>query len=165
MNKLIIRYVVALNRLNNQGETSIGCRITYNKQRKQFSTGVFINPKNWNNKLQEAEPPDKENTLINQQLSLIDNKIRQAFLLLQVKEDVFTVNDIYSLYKGEKIAKEYNVIEYFELYLNKLKKLIGIDIKQVTWSKFYYVKNNVKSFIKHKYKSTDIPLKKLKLQF
>jgi integrase len=53
----------------------------------------------------------------------------------------------------------------FESYLNMLKKLIGIDIKQATWNKFHYVRNNVKSFIKWKYKTNDFPLKKLTLQF
>ncbi len=64
-----------------------------------------------------------------------------------------------------KLRKEYNVIEYFEHRLNKLKKLIGIDIKQVTWDKSYYVKNNVKSFILWKFQQKDIPLNKLKLHF
>jgi len=100
MNKLIIRFRNAPNRLNNQGKTSIGCRITYNKTRKEISTGLFINPSLWNNKQQIAEPPNEENTLINKQLSLIENKIRQAFLMLQIHDDRFTVNDFYTMYKG-----------------------------------------------------------------
>ncbi|MDP3353099.1 MAG: tyrosine-type recombinase/integrase [Flavobacteriaceae bacterium] len=163
--KLIVRYIVALNRINNVGKTSIGCRITYGKQRIQFSTGLFINPKSWNSKHQKAEPPNEENDFINIQLSLIKSKINKVFLWLQVQENNFIVNDIYRLYKGVKLRKEYNVIEYFEHRLNKLKKLIGIDIKQVTWDKSYYVKNNVKSFILWKFQQKDIPLNKLKLHF
>lgn len=165
MNKLIIRFIVALNRINNEGKTSINCRITYLKKRSQFSTGLFTNPKYWNSKHQKAEPPNDETEFINSQLSLIKSKINKAFLLLQIQESSFTVIDIYTLYKGKKIAKEYNTVEYFEVYLIKLKRLIGKGIKEVTWNKFYYVKNNVKSFIKHKYKTNDLPLKKLNLQF
>ena len=165
MKKLTIRYIVVLNRLNNQGKTSIGCRITYNKERKQFSTGLFIKPEYWDSRLQTAEPPDKENNIINQQLSLIDNKIRQAFLMLQIKEVSFTVSDIYSLYKGEKTAKEYNVIEYFERFLKQLKRLVGIDLKQVTYDKYSYSKMHVANFIRWKNKTKDIPLKLLKVQF
>ena len=43
--------------------------------------------------------------------------------------------------------------------------LIKIELKLATWLKFYYVKNSVKSFIKWQFKTNDIPLKKLKLQF
>ena len=48
MDKLIIRYIVVFNRINSQGKTSIGCRITYLKQRKQFSIGIFLNLTLWN---------------------------------------------------------------------------------------------------------------------
>lgn len=85
--------------------------------------------------------------------------------MLQIQEINFAAEDIYRLYKGEKLSKEYNVVEYFEIYLKKLKTLIGIDIVQATWNKFNYVKNDVKTFIKWKYKTADYPLKDLQLQF
>ena len=77
--KLIIRYFVEKRKTNRKRHYPIICRITYNKQRKQFSTGVFIKPKLWNKDEQTAESPNEENILINKQLSLIENKIRQAF--------------------------------------------------------------------------------------
>ena len=107
MNKLNIRFSVAFNRINPKGNTAIGCRLTYLKKRKQFSTGLFINPNNWNSKQQLVKPPEPDSDYINSQLSLIKTKINRAFLLLQVQENRFSVEDIYSLYKGEKIAKEY----------------------------------------------------------
>jgi len=79
--------------------------------------------------------------------------------LLQIKEVTFTVSVIYSLFKDEKMVKDYNVVEYFERFLNKLKMLIGIDIKHATWKKYEHVKKHVQSFIKWQYKSTDYPLK------
>lgn len=158
-------FVLSSSRKRKDGKAILYCRITYLKKRSQFSTGLFINPKLWNNKHQKAEPPNDETEFINSQLSLIKSKINKAFLLLQVQEGNFTVDDIYTLYKGKKSTKEYNTVEYFEAFLIKLKRLIGKGIKEVTWNKFYYVKNNVKSFIKHKYKMNDLPLKKLNLQF
>ncbi|MCK5401036.1 MAG: site-specific integrase, partial [Flavobacteriaceae bacterium] len=86
-------------------------------------------------------------------------------LMLQIKEEAFTVIDVFKGFRGEKTAKEYNTIEFFERYLKRIKKLINIDIKHATWKKFEYVKKHVKSFIKWQYKSTDYPLKDLKLQF
>ncbi len=151
MNKINIRFIIALNRLNKRGETSLGCRITYLKIRRQLSTGLFINPKHWNSKKQKVLAEAENYEYTNTQLSLIKTKINQAFLMLQIQATDFTVEDIYALYKGEKLTTEYNVIEYFERYLNKLKRLIGVEIKQITWNKSYYVKNNIKSFIKWKF--------------
>lgn len=163
--KTTIRYFIEKAKTNKRGYCPLICRITYNKERKQFSTGIFINPSFWDGKHQIAEPPNDENDIINKQLSLIENKIRQAFLMLQIKEANFTVNDIYSLYKGEKIAKEYNVIEYCERYLKQLKRLVGIDIVDATYNKYENSRNHIQDFIKWKFKAKDIPLKELKSQF
>lgn len=163
--KLHILFYLYKTKTNKIGRCAVRCRITYNLTRKEFSTGQFINPKNWNSKQQLVEPPEPDAELINTQLSLIKTKINRAFLMLQVNETDFTVEDIYMAYKGEKTQKQYNVIEFFERYLKRLKTLIGIDIKEVTWNKFYYVKEDIKRFIKWKFKSNDIPLKELKANF
>ena len=104
--KLSIRYYTDNSKSNKIGKTVIKCRLTFNKKRKEFSTGLFINPKNWNSKQQLVKPPEPDAELINTQLSLIKTKINRAFLMLQVKENSFTVDDIYSLYKGKKTQKE-----------------------------------------------------------
>ena len=164
-NKLNILFVISASRKRKDNRASIMCRLTYNKVRKTFATGQFINSNNWNSKQQLVKPPEPDSAIINSQLSLIKTKINRAFLLLQVKEESFNVENIYSLYKGEKALIEYSVFEFFERYLNKLKTLIGIEIKQVTWNKYSYVKNDLKSFIKWKYKTNDFPLKKLEANF
>lgn len=163
--KISIRFLLYISKTNKKGECPIRCRITYNKNRKDFATGLFIKPYLWNKNEQTAEPPNEENILINKQLGLIENKIRQAFLMLQIQENNFTVNDIYTMYKGEKLAKEYNVIEYFEKFLKQLKRLIGIDLKLATWKKYENAKNHCKGFIKWKFKAKDIALKDVKSNF
>jgi integrase/recombinase XerD len=163
--KLNILFLLYKSKTNSSGRCPIRCRITYNKQRKEFSTGLFINPDNWKRKKQLVKPPEENSDLLNSQLSLIKTKLSQAFLMLQVKFESFSIDDIYRLYKGEKVVKEYNTVEYFEHYLEKLKRLIGIDIEKGTWKKFEHVKKDVKSFIKWKYDLADYPLKDLKQQF
>jgi len=163
--KINILYLLYKSKVNTKGKCPIRCRITYAKKRTEFSTGQFVNPDNWNNKQQLVKLKDPEAEFINTQLSLITSKINKAFLLLQMKESDFTTDDIYTLFKGEKLYKELSVVEFFESYLDKLKTLVGIDIKMLTWNKFYYIKNDIVAFIKWKYKTNDYPLKKLNLQF
>lgn len=163
--KINILFVISTSRVRKDSQASLMCRLTYAKVRKAFSTGLFINPKNWNAKQQQVKPPEPGRDTINNQLSLIKTKINKAFLILQITEEIFSVEDVYSLYKGKKPVKQHNVVEYVEQYLEKLKTLIGIDLKQVTWNKFNYVKNDVKTFIKWQYKTNDIPLGNLDLQF
>ncbi len=84
--------------------------------------------------------------------------MNRAFIILQIKEVNFTVSAIYNLFKDSKSIKDYNVTEYFERCLKRLKTLVGTDIKHATWKKYEYVKKHVKSFIKWQYKVKDYPL-------
>lgn len=165
INKLSILFLLDKVKTNRQGKCPIKCRITYNGKRKPLSSGLFINPKNWYSTLQLAKPPNKENTFINNELSLIKNKINQAFLMLQIQETEFTVEDIYNQYKGKATKQNYQLGSYYLEHLEKYKKLIGIEIKEITWNKFYYIYNDVKDFIKWKYKQNDILLKNLDYSF
>ncbi|WOC52206.1 integrase [Bergeyella porcorum] len=127
--------------------------------------GIFVNPKNWNSSKQMAIPINTENNQINTELSLIKQEINQAFLYLKVQEKSFDVEDIFKQYKGETISKDYGLLEFYQLYLEKQKKLVGLEIKQVTWNKFDYIKNDIEEFIKDYYKKSDIKLKDLDFQF
>jgi integrase/recombinase XerD len=42
--KLTVLFVISTNKTNKKGLCPLNCRITFNKDRKQFSTGLFINP-------------------------------------------------------------------------------------------------------------------------
>ncbi len=150
---------------NSKGMCPIRCRVTYKKVRKDFSTGKFINPKHWNSKKQLVEPPEPDAALINTQLSLISTKLNQAFLLLQVNEINFDVYDIYQQYKGKPLKKERGVVEIYDMHSARIMKLIGIDIKQVTYSKYVESGRHLQAFIKHKFKSKDIKLKTLRSNF
>ena len=157
-----VLFLLASNRSNRNNKCALKCRITYNKKRKEFATGKFINPSNWNSKQQVVEPPEPDAELTNTQLSLIRTKLNQAFLFLQVNEVEYDVNDIYLQYKGKPLKKDYGVVEVYNLYLARINKLIGIDIKQVTYDKYVESGRHLKSFIKYKFKSNDIKFKALR---
>ena len=79
MIKLNILIVITSSRIRRDNKASLICRITYDKSRKQFSTGLFINPKHWNSKQQYVEPQEPDSELKNTQLSLIKIKLSQAY--------------------------------------------------------------------------------------
>lgn len=97
--KLSILFVISTSRKRKDSRASLMCRLNYAKVRKTFTTGLFINPSNWNSKQQLVKPPESDSEYIYSQLSLIITKINRSFLMLQVKEDRFIVNDIYSQHK------------------------------------------------------------------
>ena len=163
--KLRILFVIANNRSRKDGTVPLFCRLTYNKKRKQFATGKFINPELWNNSRQLFKPPNEENNNINTQLSLIKSKINRAFLLLQVKELDFDVDDIYNQFIGKSTTAEKTLLEAFDYHINRMQKLVDIDVKQVSVEKYNQSLVHVKAFLKFKYSKNDYLLKDLKLQF
>jgi integrase/recombinase XerD len=91
---IYIRFNTISNRINKKGLIALQCRITFNKKRKDFAIGLFVNPKDWDSKKQKLLDSSDQEETINMQLSLIENKISKAFLMLQVKEEPFNVQDI-----------------------------------------------------------------------
>lgn len=167
MNQETISILFYLNKakLNKRGLCSIKCRITYLKKRKEFSTGIFINPKMWNSKRQMVSKKAENYLYVESQLSFISEKLKKSFLANQLASSQFSVESIMEVYLGKNPKKQENVISYFKTHLEQQSKLIGKDIKQVTWNKFNYVCLDVEAFIRRKYKKSDIPLDQLDLQF
>jgi len=139
--------------------------MTYQKKRKIFSTGLFINPEYWSSSQQEAKPPNAENNIINTQLSLINQKISEAFLVLQVLPNEFDVDDVYKKFKGEDVKTEITILGACDLHNEKMKKLVGVDLNQLSWSRYVESRGKVSEFIKSKYKKSDLKLEQLDLKF
>ena len=163
--KITILYVISKSRINKKGVVPILCRITFLGKRKQFATGQFINPKNWFSKLQIVKPPNDESNNINTQLSLIKSKINRAFLLLQMKEEQFDVDDIYSQFVGKRTASERTLLDAFDYHINRMQQLVGIEVKQVSVEKYNQSLKHVKTFLQFKFNKRDYLLKDLKLNF
>jgi integrase/recombinase XerD len=165
MKKLNLIFIISISKVRKDGKAPLNCRMTYLNNRKQFSTNLFINPDYWNKNEQEIQPSNSQNDIINSQLSLIKTKISQVFLYLQVNNSEFTVDDIFNLYKGKPIVKEFKIIEIYDNYLFRIEKLIGKEIQQVTFNKYKESLVHLKSFIKWKFKKSDVQIKELKYSF
>ena len=165
MTSIKILFVLDKIKANRLGLAPLRCRITYLGERKPFATGLFVNPKHWDSKSQLAKPPNEDNNFINAELSLIKNKINQAFLFLQVQGLEFDVEDIYKQYKGEPIQKQLGIVQFYSSYLERLKKMIGKDFKESTWEKFNEILPAIKDYIFFKYQKKDISLNKLDYNF
>ncbi|WP_312750860.1 site-specific integrase [Epilithonimonas hominis] len=163
--KLSILFLLRRNKINVKNECPIECRITLDKERKPFSTGIFIDPKSWSSEKQKAFPSNSKNKQINTQLSLIKQEINQAFLMLRIQNKDFDVDDIYRQYKGENLKQDKTIMEMFSLHIAKQEKLIGISITAASVAKFYQTRNHVKSFVKHQFNRSDFLLREMTMAF
>ncbi len=160
-----ILFVIKLNKQNQKGLCPLNVRLTYHKERKEFSSGLFVNPSSWNAKKQLVTPIVSNADFLNNCLIQISQRLNNCFLSLQLNSLDFKVNDIFDKYAGKVIQKEDNVVNYFRRFLVKKSHLVNKDIKEATWKKFEYVCNDLEVFIKSKFKKNDFPLNKLNPQF
>jgi integrase/recombinase XerD len=160
-----ILFLIQNSKLNKRGTTPIRCRVTIDKTRKEFSTGIFVRPEDWDRDKQKLLDDAENSKTVNSQISLIRQKLGQAFLMLQIKGDSFDVDDVYKIYSGEDTKKEMGVIAVYVEHNNYYKKLVGKDLKEVSWQKFENTKGHLQAFIKWKFQQRDIKLNKLKYQF
>lgn len=162
---LNILFIINRCKVNSKGMCSLQCRLTYNNLRKTFSTGLFINPNYWNSKKQKVLRGAEQSKFITTQLSLIKTNLNQAFLLLQIQKQKFDVDDIYKVYKGENLIEDTMIVEYFNVFLKKLKNLVGIDLEQTTLDKYDNVCEHIEDFIKWKFKKKDILISVIESSF
>ena len=158
-NTTILFYLLKV-KMNKKGMCPLRCRITYKKKRREFSTGLFIDPDNWKSKEQTAN-----NKTLNTQLSLIKQEINQAFLYLKVNKDILDVEDIYLQYKGKNIKEDETVLEVFKTHNNRVEKLIGKEYVLATLWKFNQALALLKGFIKYQYCKNDYLFKDLGIKF
>ncbi len=165
INKLNILFVISKSRINKAGLAPLFCRITYQEERKQFATGLFVNPSQWQNNKQKAHPPNEHNKFINSQLSLIKNEINQAFLFLQLQKSDFDTEKIYKQYKGETQNEDKTLMDVFNYHNNKMKSLVGIECSINSWERYHNTHNHIKDFLWSKFKRKDMKLKEMQFSF
>lgn len=160
-----ILFIEGKNRKNKKNQSPLFCRITLNGIRKQLSTGINIESEHWDTKNQVILKSHKSAILYNSQLDKIKSKINSIYMILRLQENPFSIEDIHDKYFGKELKKSEFILSYYKQYLAKIKKLIGLEIKDNTYKKFVYVGNHLEAFLKWKYKKTDYPLEELSLQF
>lgn len=163
--KLSILFYIGKSKANSRGLSPLTCRVTYKGRRKEFSTGYYISENDWDSATQLVISKSTELKSINTQLNQISQRFIQIYNSLSLEDGVFDINDIYSSYKGNGQKCSRYLLEYFETYLNRMHKLIDIDIKMATWKKHENAYLNLKEYVTAKLKGNDPKLLNVDSQF
>ena len=163
--KSTILFVVSTTKTNQKGLCPLYCRITLQKTRKQFATGLFVTPAYWESKLQTINKKDSNYKYLNSQINQIREKIQNIIMVFQLQNQEYSLDDIYKKYMGIDLKKKEYIISFYNQYLLRLKKLVGVDIKVTTFQKFEYVLIHLESFVRSRFKASDHSMQELDLQF
>ena len=164
-NQVKVLFVLSKSKMNMKGLCPLICRITYNNKRKEFSTGFLVSEDEWNAKSQVITSKTAYAKNVNTHLNKMYRDVLSTYSEVVIDNTIFSVQDIYNAYMGTSKKGILYVVEYFDDYLLKIKRLVGKDMEESTWKKFENALMHLKSFIKWKYEQQDMLLRDVNLFF
>lgn len=152
------------NKPNTQNQYPIVLTITMGKDRTQLFTGQYVAKGKWNAKTKRVKGHDQESKTINDTLVTIATQARQVSNALLISGFPFNPSTIKEKIKcGFK--KNLGVVESYEIFLERMKRLIPSKYTKATLTKYTNTKERVREFIKHYTRRNDIYLYELDTQF
>ena len=149
---------------NKKKQSPVVMTINYSKLRTQIYTGVWIDRKQWDSRKKIVKGNDEYTASINDTLKSLEVKARKVCNELVLSGKPFNAITIKDKLKNG-FNKQLKVIEGFDIFLVKMKSLIGTKYTQATLVKYTNTKERVKEFIKHHTQRSDIFLYELDSQF
>ena len=149
---------------NSKGQAPIYCRLKSDVVIKQFTTGMSILERDWDNVKQRAKPRYFGSERINNHLNMIVKKLTdiEDKLILEEVDDI--VEMVYNLYTGKDTSTHF-FIQLFQKRYEVASKMEGIKFAKYTLWKFRHIIEQTQEYIKWKYKQEDIPLLKIDSSF
>ena len=149
---------------NSKGQAPIYCRLKSDVVIKQFTTGMSILERDWDNVKQRAKPRYFGSERINNHLNMIVKKLTEIEdkLILEEVDDI--VEMVYNLYTGKDTSTHF-FIQLFQKRYEVASKMEGIKFAKYTLWKFRHIMEQTQEYIKWKYKQEDIPLLKIDSSF
>lgn len=149
---------------NSKGQAPICCRLKSDVVIKQFTTGMSILERDWDNVKQRAKPRYFGSERINNHLNMIVKKLTdiEDKLILEEVDDI--VEMVYNLYTGKDTSTHF-FIQLFQKRYEVASKMEGIKFAKYTLWKFRHIMEQTQEYIKWKYKQEDIPLLKIDSSF
>jgi integrase len=151
-------------RKNNLNQQPVVLTITMAKDRTQIFTGLWVEKSRWNEKLKKIKGNDEETQVLNDTLLSLISTARKVSNDLLMSGQPFNPNTIKKHLK-DGFSKNRGVVESYEIFLERMKKLIPSKYTKATLMKYANTKERVKEFIKHYTKRNDIYLYDLESQF
>ena len=137
-------------------------RITIDGKRSETATALEIDPDKW--KAGKMTGTKEEVKSFNAYIDTIRIKLYECHKnLLQDGVDI-TAESLRNAYTGKGERPHY-LIEIFKAHNINIEKLIGMDYAKPTLTKYNTTVNHLESFLKWKYKVSDISLSQLKYEF
>jgi site-specific recombinase XerD len=149
------------------GNLALYIRIRIDGSFSTVSTGKFVNPQIWDQQRGKLKGSTPMAHSLNAYIDKVRNDMQQYFMDKQARGLLVTTKELKDKFLGvEEKEKEVTILEAFEYHnLNMLERARAGIIAKKTHTRYEIAKNKMIAFMKAKYKTSDMPLKDLKITF
>jgi site-specific recombinase XerD len=147
-----------------KGVIPIYLRITVDGVPKELSTKRTCDPGRWNSASERALGSREDSRALNAYLDTLQAKVYEAKRKMIESNQIVMSSSIKDHLLGND-QRNKMLIKIFENYNDNVKKLIGIDYSEATWTKYDRTKRFTQFFIQWKYKEKDLPIQCLNMEF
>ncbi|HUC81941.1 MAG TPA: site-specific integrase [Flavisolibacter sp.] len=147
-----------------KGNMPIYMRVTVDGVPKEISTGREWDPAKWNVHAQRASGLKEESKLLNVFLDTLQTKVYEAKRQLIDGNKTVTSEVLINVLKG-KTDRPKMLMEIFQHHNDQLKTLVGKEFSPATLERYKTSFDHTRSFLKWKYRVSDLAIKSLDFEF
>jgi site-specific recombinase XerD len=153
-NTFSILFFMHRSKTNKKGEHPIYCRLTVQGRSREFSCHLWAKNNKWLPAAGKIAGTNDDAQTANYTLQSIRQNLLRIRADLQSQGKTITAEIVVNTYSGKGETK-YSIIQIHEYYNEAVKKLIGKDYAQGTYTRYKTSLDHVTRFITHNYKVSD----------
>ncbi len=162
-NNLRILFWLYRSKKNSQDEVPIYLRITYNQERKNISTGFYINAARWDKSKSMVKGTKDDAMQINSYITQTKATLMESFNKMLKDRDI-NLDILVDHFFGRDV-NNMSLLEMVKYHNSDFKVRIGTDYTFSTFEKYDILHRKLCAFIPYKYNKTDIRLKDISNKF
>ncbi|WP_423130308.1 Arm DNA-binding domain-containing protein [Gaoshiqia sp. Z1-71] len=141
------------------GKTPVYARITLEGRRAEISTGIFVDPEQWDNHRQLISGKGEPVTILNNRLSKFVSKVNDFYNQLVAIGEDFDITDLKERITGPKNQKQ--VRDMFDLTIQSVEGKLGHGYTYSTLKHYRTCRKRLDEFIRKQYGRTDMALSRV----
>ncbi|EGK00148.1 site-specific integrase [Dysgonomonas gadei] len=164
-NRYRVLFFIKKNEPKKNGHSTIMIRITFNKERVQFSSGLDVKPAIWDQKAEKVIGKKQFANQINNRLDMIRTKLFTSYLDASNKGKGLSAQYLKNTFLGIDNSRELMLVYQFRKQLKFFKTKTGFRLDQKTLSRYELTLNRVIEFMRSELGTDDIHIQKIDLYF
>lgn len=164
-NRYRVLFFIKKNEPKKNGHSTIMIRITFNKERVQFSSGLDVKPAIWDQKAEKVIGKKQFANQINNRLDMIRTKLFTSYLDASNKGKGLSAQYLKNAFLGIDNSRELMLVYQFKKQLKFFKTKTGFRLDQKTLSRYELTLNRVIEFMRSELGTDDIHIQKIDLYF